>query len=142
METAKSLQDTQKSFTTNGVVTIGMLIVQYILGMINNFYVKFPESAPVGKLWQFAFSQISEAAHIILGVLLFLGVLSFLIRVIIAKNRTWLIASAVGLAGIIISIFGGVSYIFTLVDFYSLIMSIGFLVAILAYGWGLYSAKS
>ncbi len=141
MESVKDVQKIQKGFKTQGVIMIAFLIVQYILGMITNLFVQFPESATDGQLWVFAWSQISEASHIILGLLLFVGALVFLIRAIRAKDRNWIIASAIGLAGIVSAIYGGVSFIPSQVDRYSLLMSIAFLVAFVGYGWGLYSSK-
>jgi hypothetical protein len=118
------------------------LAVQYILGMITNLFVQFPDTTVEGQLWGFAWTQVSEAAHIILGLLLFVGGLVLLIRSISSKNRTWTVAASTGLAGILVAIYGGVMFIPTQNDPYSLVMSIAFIVSLLAYGWGVYVSKN
>ncbi len=141
METTKDLQITQNGLRGHGIGMIAMLIVQYILGMVSNLFVQFPQSEQDGKLWEFAWSQISIASHIILGILLFIGAVVFVIRAVAKKDRFWTIASIIGLVAIMSAIYGGVSFIPSQVDQFSLIMSIGFLVALLAYSWGLYATK-
>ncbi len=117
------------------------LVVQYILGMINNLFVTFPDTTERGKLWIYAWTHISEAAHIIVAVLMLVGALAFVVRSVRAKHHTWVTASAVGLTGIIIAFVGGVMFVSSQADPYSLLMSYGFLAALVAYGWGLYSTK-
>jgi hypothetical protein len=125
----------------HGLTLILGLIVQYILGMITNLFVTFPDTTIEGKLWEYAWSQISEASHIILGLLLFIGALVLLIRALRYKNRTWTIAASTGLGGILLAIYGGVRFIPTQNDPYSLVMSIAFIVALLALVWGFYASK-
>jgi 4-hydroxybenzoate polyprenyltransferase len=80
-------------------------------------------------------------AQYILGLLLFVGALVLLIRSITYKNRTWMVAGSIGLAGILVAIYGGVRFIPTQNDPYSLLMSIAFIVSLLAYVWGLFKSK-
>jgi hypothetical protein len=141
METVKEGRINNKALRVSGMIMLALLGVQYILGMITNLFVQFPTSATDGQLWEFAWSQFSEAAHIILGLLLFVGGVIFLIRAVRAKDRVWTVAAAVGLFGILSAIYGGVTFIPSQVDQYSLVMSIAFLVSIVAYGWGLYATK-
>jgi len=117
------------------------LIVQYILGMFSNLYVVFPDTTIPGKLWEFAWSQASEASHIILGIFLFIGTLVLLIRARVYRNRIWTVASGTALAGILVAIYGGVSFIPTQNDPYSLLMSVAFIVAMMAMVWGYYTSK-
>lgn len=125
----------------HGMTLILGLIVQYILGMFSNLFVQFPDTTSEGKLWGFAWTQISVASHIILGLLLFIGAVVLLIRALRYKNRTWTIAASTGLAGILAAIYGGVSFIPSQNDPYSLLMSIAFIVALLALVWGFYASK-
>ena len=74
-------------------------------------------------------------------MLLFIGALMLLIRSITYKNRTWTVAGSIGLAGILIAIYGGVRFIPTQSDPYSLLMSIAFIISLLAYVWGLFKSK-
>ncbi len=139
---ATQVQSTPRRLRSQGWEMIFALAVQYILGMITNLFVQFPDTTVEGQLWEFAWTQVSEAAHIILGLLLSIGAVMLLIRSINYKNRTWTIAASVGLAGILTAIYGGVRFIPTQNDLYSLVMSIAFIVALLAYGWGVYASKN
>jgi len=117
------------------------LTIQYILGMISNLFVQFPDTSVQGQLWQFAWSQISIAAHIILGLLLFINAIVILNRALTYKDRTWTVAASIGLVSILVAIYGGVRFIQTQNDPYSLVMSIAFILALLAYVWGLFKSK-
>jgi hypothetical protein len=135
------VQTTPRVLRSQGLEMLFALTVQYILGMITNLFVQFPDTTVEGQLWEFAWTQVSEAAHIILGLLLFIGGLVLVIRSITYKNRTWTVASSIGLAGILVAIYGGVRFIPTQSDPYSLLMSIAFIVSLLAYVWGLFKSK-
>jgi hypothetical protein len=141
METSKEYPITQKSFRNHGISMIVLLVIQYILGMITNLFVQFPQTDQRGLLWEFAWSQLSEASHIILGLLLFVSAVVFVVRAIRHRNRVWTAASVVGLIAILTAIYGGVTFIPSQVDRYSLIMAFAFIAAFLAYSWGLYAAK-
>jgi hypothetical protein len=139
---ATQVQTTQRLLRSQGLSMILALAVQYILGMVTNLFVQFPDTIVEGQLWEFAWTQVSEAAHIILGLGLFIGGLMLLIRSVSYKNRTWTVAASIGLAGILTAIYSGVRFIPTQNDPYSLVMSIAFIVALLAYGWGVYVSKN
>ena len=109
--------------------------------MINTLFVTFPDTTDRARLWAYAWTHVTEALHIILGVFMLLSAPVFLIRAIRAKHPTWVVASAFGLAGISMAFAGGALFVTTQADPYSLIMSYGFLVALVAYGWGLYSTR-
>ncbi|MDR3573702.1 MAG: hypothetical protein P4L50_07565 [Anaerolineaceae bacterium] len=138
---AKNVQTLQHLLRVHGMTLILGLIVQYILGMFTNLYVVFPKTSIPGQLWEFAWSQASEASHIILGILLFIGTLVLFIRALVYKNRTWTIAAGGALAGVLVAIYGGVSFIPTQMDPYSLLMSVAFIVSLLALLWGFYTSK-
>jgi hypothetical protein len=144
MKMAINVQQTQHLLRVHGMTLILGLIVQYIVGMFSNLFVQFPDATSTipGKMWEFAWSQASEASHIILGILLFFGTLVLLIRALVYKNRTWTIAAGIGLAGILVAVYGGVSFIPTQIDSYSLIMSVAFIISLLALLWGYYASRS
>ncbi len=131
----------QAILTRSGIGMIIGLVVQYLLGMANNLFVTFPHTTDTVKLWIYAWTHVTEALHIILGIIFLVGAPVVLMRAIRAQHRIWVTASAVGLAGIIIAFVSGVLFVITQADPYSLVMSYGFLLSFVAYGWGLYSAK-
>jgi hypothetical protein len=119
---------------------IGMvagLTAQYILGMLSNLFVKFPESAHDGQLWEFAWSQISVAAHIIIGIVLLLGSITLMVRSLLLRNHTWSMISIIGFLAIVLAGVSGSMFITSQSDIYSFSMSVGFIVAFAAYFWGI-----
>jgi hypothetical protein len=118
-----------------GIIMIGLLGIEYILGMINNLYVHFPETGTDVQMWEFAWKQLSVGSHIILGIFLLLAGLFIFIRAIRTVNRTKIIVSGISFIAIFVAGFSGAMFITTQKDPYSLSMSIAFLVALLSYVW-------
>ncbi len=141
MNTSMETQKIQRSLRIHGILMIVLLVVEYILGMINNFFVDFPQSGQPEVMWSYARSQASEISHIILGLLLFISAIILVIRAIRARNRSWTIASITGLAGIASAIYGGVTFIPSQNDQLSFVMAMAFMVAFLAYAWGIYASR-
>jgi hypothetical protein len=120
---------------------IGFLVVQYLLGMFTNMFVAFPEGKNEGQLWQFAWTQPSLIAHIIIGIGVFISAVILTVRATKAGNRIWTKASWAGLVSILVAIAAGSRFIPTQTDGYSFVMSVAFIAALLSYGWGLYSSR-
>jgi hypothetical protein len=118
-----------------GIIMIGLLGIEYILGMINNLYVHFPDTGTEVQMWEFAWKQFSVGSHIILGIILLLSGLFIFLRIIRTGNRSKIIVSGIGFISILVAGFSGAMFIPTQQDLYSLSMSIGFLVALLSYVW-------
>ncbi len=138
MEMEKTLKP--RMFVREVTLANVTLVIQFLLGMYVNLYVEFPTSGPADA-WRFAWSSAPVAAHIILGALILLASISMLVRSIIRKNRHWIIVSSVGVAGMLLAVVGGETFITSLNELTSFLMSVGFLVALLALNWGLYSQK-
>ncbi len=141
MNTSLETQKLQRSLRAHGILMIILLAVQYILGMINNFFVNFPQSDQPEVMWKYAASQASEISHIFLGLLLFISAAILVVRALRAKNRSWIIASIIGLIGIMSAIYGGVTFIPSQNDQLSFVMAVAFIVALLAYSWGVYASR-
>jgi len=122
-------------------VILGILILQYLFGMAANLFVQFPDSHNEKNLWQFAQGQWTIVTHMILGFLLLIGAIVLLFRAIRRKEKNWIIAASIGLAAILSAIGAGSEFIPTQQDVYSYIMAATFIIAVLAYGWGIYKAK-
>ena len=136
------VQTTRRVLRSQGLGMLFALTVQYILGMIANLFVQFPDTTVEGQLWEFAWTQISLALHIILGMLLLVSAIVMLIRALNDKDRVWTIAGSIGLTGILVASYAGVRFIPTQDGPYSLLMSIAFIIALLAYVWGLFKSKN
>jgi hypothetical protein len=113
------------------------LTLQYILGMITNLFVKFPKINSEGKIWEFAWSQLPLAGHIIIGLLILFGSLILMIRAILSKNMIWRTASVIGFIAVLLSGVSGATFVVSQSDGYSFSMSVGFIVAFIAYFWGI-----
>jgi hypothetical protein len=83
---AINVQTSKHLLRVHGMILILGLLVQYMLGMFSNLYVQFPDTTVPGKLWEFAWTQVPVATHIVLGMLLFLGALALLIRALLFKK--------------------------------------------------------
>lgn len=129
------------SLTTQGMVLIVVLVIQYLLGMFINLYVSFPQGKLGGQLWIFAWKQISIAAHIILGILLLIGAIVFIVRAVRQKDTTWIGASVAGYIAIQAAVLTGSIFIPTQSAIYSYVMSLCFLIAVLSYGWGIFKTR-
>jgi hypothetical protein len=141
MAASTQISKTQNGLRIQGIFTIAVLVVQYALGMVSNLFVQFPQTDQPNLLWAYARSQFPTFAHIIIGILLLVSAIVFVIRAIRNHDRGWIASSVAGLVGIAIAIYGGVTYTTIQVDLYSLIMALGFIVAFVAYGWGLIAAR-
>jgi hydrogenase/urease accessory protein HupE len=122
-------------------VILGFLILQYLLGMAANLFVQFPDTSNVKKLWQYAQGQWTVVVHMILGFLLLVGSIILLFRAIRRKDKNWIFAGSIGLFAILSAVVAGSEFIPTQQDVYSYIMAASFIIAVLAYGWGIYKAK-
>ena len=138
---AKEHTKTQTGLRTYAIVTLVFLAIQFVLGMITNLFLPFPQTDQPGVLWDFARSQLPIFAHIIVGIGLLVSAIVFVIRAARQQNRGWLGSTVIGLIAILVALFGGVNYTTFQQDTYSLIMSLGFIGAVLAYGWGLYANR-
>ncbi len=122
-------------------VILGILILQYLLGMLVNLFVQFPDTKNENALWEFAKGQVPVVIHIFLAFMLLAGSIVLLIRAIRRKDKNWVIAGSVGFFWILIAIIAGAQFVPTQQDVYSYIMASAFILAFVSYGWGMYKAK-
>ncbi len=139
MDTAQATYNSRFRMQATGM--IAMLAVQYILGMVNNLFVKFPDTTRPGLLWEFARSQAWIMVHMILGALLLINATVILVLAFRRNHPVWKSYSIAGLAGIALAFLSGIGFVTTQADPYSLLMALGFLLALVVYGAGLYAGK-
>ena len=120
---------------------VGLLTLQYLLGMATNLFVQFPDGLNEGQSWGYAWRQPFLALHIIIGFSLFLGTVALIVRSVRAKDRLWTISSGIAGATIFAAMGAGSLFIPSQRDVYSFVMATCFIIALLAYGWGLYKTK-
>ncbi len=108
-----------------------LLVVQFLLGMFNNFYVKFPENATPLDNWKFELHSITEMAHIVVGLVILGTVIMTMVRARRMKSQHLIRVGNIGLTVVLLAIIGGVGFVTTQIDLFSYLMSIGFLAAIM-----------
>jgi hypothetical protein len=107
-----------------------LLVIQFLLGMYNNFYVNFPKTGFLND-WKFAARSIPEALHILNGLIIVILTFITLIRAIRMKNRHLISVGIIGAFTMLLATIGGILYVSTQNDLWSYVMSIGFLIGIL-----------
>ncbi len=126
----------RRTFIMQATAFLIMLSIQFILGIATNLFIKLP-SAGGAEAWRAAWTNAVVILHMIIGLGLFVGSIFFMIRTIVARDRRWMITTLIGFIGMLLAFFGGVLFVQTQSDAYSFIMAIGFILGVLAYGWGL-----
>lgn len=133
-----------------------LLEAQFFVGMLVNLYVQIPATHPganssnyflgvvQGVGWALVYSPLALLVHVALGLLLVLTS-SILTALAIASRRpAWIIASLLGWIGVVGAGFNGASFLNYGHDFSSLLMSTGFVLAMISYtlGFALADKKS
>jgi len=125
------------------LVTLVLLILQYVLGMLAALYVAIPDSLPGGNAWAWTFAQAPVVQfHAYLGTLLVLVPLVAVGLSIAARSTPGLVTSGLGLALIVVAWLGGVTFLSAGQEAgASLWMALGFLGALIAFGLGYYLTR-
>jgi hypothetical protein len=144
----------RKMLQVRGKLMVGLLIVQYVVGMVLDFFIELPEKHPgtadsayLSRVWDgFSWSLTGGggpalATHVGIATILVLGAIATLAFSIAGHNKTWIIASSFGLLGIVLAWLNGIEFINTGLDKHSFAMAIAFMIALFSYGTGLYYAK-
>jgi hypothetical protein len=140
----------QRSLNVLTLITLILLAAQFLIGMLVNLFVVVPTSHPgtnapeyfsgvvTGVLWVLGHATLWLWIHAVVGLALFLASLILLGLAIASRRRGWIISSIFGLLGIVLAGFNGASFLNYGHDFSSLFMSMGFLMAAIAYMTGAY----
>ena len=127
-----------------------LLAIEFLIGMVVNLFITIPASHPGtnapeyfsgvarGVAWALGHGDVWLRLHAIDGLLLFLDALVLIWFAILLRQRAWIITTIVGLFGIMAAGFNGASFLNYGHNFSSLLMSIGFLTAVIAYAVGVY----
>jgi hypothetical protein len=115
-----------------------LLVLIYLLGVYGALFIEIPE----GEGWSFVMSSVVLLGHAVLGTLLIFHSGSILVMARKAKSATWTWVSVLGLAGVLLSVGTGSSYITTDNDWFTFAMSVGFAISILAYLYGIYADQN
>lgn len=138
----KELSHSNTSLRVQAFAMIGILVAEYVLGVATSLFVEFPERGQEGQLWVFASRQLPLALHMVAGILLFFGSIAFFLLAVKRKNRKWIIASGVAAVAIFGGDGAGSAFIPNQSEWYSFIMSISLMIALLSYFWGVINDKT
>jgi hypothetical protein len=131
-------------------VALTLLAGQFLLGMVSNFYARIPERVPgvhgnfdtrlaAGARWALLHGSPELQAHVAVGLLI--GVCAVVLTALSTRIREWpwLPLAPIGLLATAGAGLSGAAFLaYRQDDFYSLLMSIAFLVDISTYGSLLY----
>lgn len=135
------------------VVILLLLAIQFLIGMLVNLFVTIPSSHPgtkaaeyfsgvvLGDVWALTHGQLPLVLHVITGILLFLGASIVIGLAIASRRRAWIVTAVLGWLGIVTAGFNGGSFLNYGENFSSLLMSIGFLLAVIPYAIGFYITR-
>jgi hypothetical protein len=133
------------------LVMIVLLSIQLLIGVYVNLFVTIPKKHPgtdapgyfsgvvQSVMWAVFQGGTSVAAHAVLGLLLVLSALVVLVCAVASRRGSWIVAGIIGLFATLGAGFNGASFLIFHEDISSMIMSIGFAVAVVAYAAALYS---
>lgn len=125
------------------LVTLILLVIQYVFGMFSNLFIQFPNSLPEGNAWGWSFTHtFAIPAHFVIGTLLIVVALVALVMSIRTRHVPEILAAVFGLAMIVYAWLSGASFLSNgQQNTASLQMALGFIGAVIAYGVGLYIAR-
>jgi hypothetical protein len=126
------------------LITLVLLVIQYVLGMLSNLEVQFPSNLPNGNAWGWIWSHsLIIQLHIYNGSLLLVVALVALILSMVARHIVGIIAAATGFVMIIFAWLSGAEFLAkSQQNDLSLRMALGFMGAFLAYILGYYLSRS
>ena len=119
-----------RAFRLTVLITLVLLVLQYISGMIANLEVQLPS----GNAWSWVFrNSMIIQLHIYIGTLLIVVALVALILSLVARHPGGIVAAAAGLALLVFAWLSGDQFLATQHNDLSLWMALGFMGACIAY---------
>jgi heme A synthase len=132
-----------------------LLAAQFLLGMAVNLFVTIPSNHPGANppaYFSGVFQSVKWAVtssssplwlllHASLGLVLVVLTLALLISAIISRKSSWIIVASIGFIGTLGAGFNGGSFLNYNEDFSSMLMSVGFILAMFTYSLGLARGK-
>jgi hypothetical protein len=137
------------------VVILFILAVQFLLGMAVNLFVTIPTNHPGANPPEYfsgVFNSVAWAVtssssplwlllHASMGLVLAVLTIALLISAIVSRKGSWIAVAIIGLIGVVGAGFNGGSFLNYNEDISSMLMSLGFILAIMTYSIGLARGK-
>lgn len=127
-------------------VLLALLAAQFLLGITSNFYAQLPQRVPgvhgnfdrrlgAAARWALLHGPPELQAHVALGITIGVGALALTVLSLRSRELPWLPLAPLGLVATAGSGLAGAAFLaYGQDDLYSLLMSIGFLVALFTFG--------
>lgn len=143
---------TPKMLQVRGALMVGLLVLQFVVGMVLDLFIELPKVHPGttggyfsqvanGFSWALTSGGVALSLHVGIASVLVLGALATLGFAIAGRSKAWIIAASFGLLGVALAWLNGIEFINTGLDKHSLAMAMAFMIALISYGAGLYFAK-
>jgi hypothetical protein len=127
-----------RAFRSTVLITLVLLVLQYILGMMANLEVQLPSGNAVS--WVFRNSILIQL-HIYIGTLLIVVALVALVLSLVARHPVGIVAAVAGLALLVFAWLSGVQFLATQQNDLELRMALGFMGAFIAYLLGYFFSR-
>ena len=138
------------AYRQGSLAALLMLIAQFLLGMGVNLFVVIPKEHPGSNppeyfggvvqsvTWAILHGHILLILHAAFGLVLVFASVGILVQAIRTRTRGLIVTAGFGAFGVIAAGFNGGSYLNYHEDFSSMLMSVGFAVAVVSFVTGLY----
>ena len=132
-----------RSMRLHALVSIIALTAEFVIGTYAALFAKIPDNLPGGNAWAWSMSKsFVIAGHAVLGTLLALVSLETLVQGIIAKTARAFLPSAAGFVMVCLAWLSGAAFLSNVAnDAYSFLMAIGFIGALISYGFAYHLAR-
>jgi hypothetical protein len=153
MNTTVTRTTSDKTLRLVALIGLLLLLVEFLFGMLVNLFVSLPSPLPgttpstsggmlYGLAWSLGQTSIPMLLlHAILGLLLVLISLALVVLALLSRQGRWVAVSLIAAAGIVIATLSGASFVESGVAASSLAMTLGFLLALIAYALGPYITR-
>lgn len=133
------MQKRSQQLSKHAKILLGLLVIQYIFGMISNLFITLPVHAD--KNLGLKDGQWVVWTHILIGTIIVISAISLYVRASKAKDRIWKLVGGVTSGAVILAWMSGDEFLNSPDNGYSLAMSLFFIIAFVTLGWGIYRTK-
>ncbi len=130
-------------------ITLGVLVIQFLVGMLTNLYVEIPKVHPGAGAERFflgvvqgihwTLTQLPSPLffHSALGLLLEGLAIAILVLGILSRRTGWIVTSSIGWVMVTGACFNGAAFVNYKNEYNSMIMAAAFITAMISYGIGM-----
>ena len=127
-------------FRSLTLATLGSIVLEFVLGMYTALFVEFPDTVVNGNGWAWSMKESPILmVHVLLGSLLVLLTIFTVIFGFASRSKPAIVWSVAGFVLTLVTYTGGSIFLSNVAeDNYSLLMALGFMGSLIAYGEAFY----